>query len=76
MTQTIWNGSQSNPSSWPPPAYTAPRRILYLGFHSGDVYRYFTFPAEQYLEFFEAESKGRYFLSHIRNRFAYQKLRR
>jgi transposase len=57
-------------------AYVAPRRILYLRFHSGEVYRYFTFPADQYLEFLEAESKGRYFLGHIRNRFPYQKLPR
>ena len=57
-------------------AYVAPRRILYLRFHSGEVYCYFTFPAEQYLEFLEAESKGRYFLGHIRNRFPYQKLPR
>jgi len=28
--------------------YVAPRRILYLRFHSGEVYRYFTFPADQY----------------------------
>ena len=55
-------------------AYAAPRRILYLRFHSGEVYRYFTFPADQYQEFLEAESKGRYFLGHIRNRFPYQKL--
>jgi hypothetical protein len=57
-------------------AYIAPRRILYLRFHSGEVYRYFTFPAEQYHDFLAAESKGRYFLSHIRNRFPYQKLPR
>jgi len=57
-------------------AYVAPRRILYLRFHSGEVYRYFTFPADQYLEFLEAESKGRYFLGHIRNRFPYQRLPR
>lgn len=57
-------------------AYVAPRRILYLRFHSGEVYRYFTFPADQYQAFVEAESKGRYFLSHIRNRFPYQKLPR
>ena len=25
-------------------AYAVPRRILYLRFHSGEVYRYFTFP--------------------------------
>jgi hypothetical protein len=57
-------------------AYVAPRRVLYLRFHSGDVYRYFTFPADQYLQFIEAESKGRYFLGHIRNCFPYQKLPR
>jgi hypothetical protein len=57
-------------------AYVAPRRILYLRFHSGELYRYFTFPAVQYQEFLEAESKGRYFLSHIRNRLPYQKLPR
>ena len=55
-------------------AYVAPRRILHLRFHSGEVYRYFTFPAGQYHEFLAAESKGRYFLSHIRSRFPYQKL--
>jgi KTSC domain len=57
-------------------AYVAPRRILYLRFHSGEVYRYFTFPAEQYQEFLDADSKGRYFLSLIRNRFPYQQLPR
>ena len=39
-------------------AYVAPRRILYLRFHSCEVYRYFTFPADQYQEFLDAESKG------------------
>ncbi len=57
-------------------AYVAPRRILYLRFHSAEVYRYFTFPADQYHELLAAESKGRYFLSHIRSRFPYQKLPR
>src|SRR6202035_5790558 len=57
-------------------AYVAPRRTLYLRFHSGEVYRYFTSTTDQYKEFLEAESKGCYFLSHIRNRFPYQKLPR
>jgi KTSC domain-containing protein len=55
-------------------AYEAPRRILYLRFHTGEVYRYFTFPAEQYQEFLDAESQGRYFLTHIRNCFPYERL--
>jgi hypothetical protein len=57
-------------------AYIAPRRLLYLRFHSGDVYRYFTFPAEEYQEFLEAESQGRYFLDRIRNQFPYERLPR
>ena len=57
-------------------AYLAPRRLLYLRFHSGDVYRYFTFPAEQYQQFLDAESQGRYFLAHIRNQFPYERLPR
>jgi hypothetical protein len=57
-------------------AYVAPRRLLYLRFQSGDVYRYFTFPADQYHEFLEAESRGRYFLGHIRNQFPYERLLR
>ena len=57
-------------------AYVASRRSLYLCFHSGEAYRYFTFPADQYQEFLDAESKGRYFLSRIRNCFPYQRLPR
>ena len=57
-------------------AYEAPRRRLYLRFHNGDIYCYFTFPADQYQEFLGAESRGRYFLSHIRNQFPYERLPR
>jgi len=57
-------------------AYLPSRRLLYLRFNSGDVYRYFTFPAEQYQEFVGADSQGRYFLNHIRNSFPYERLRR
>lgn len=48
--------------------------VLYLRFQSGDVYRYFGFSAEQYTDFLNAESRGRYFLSHIRDRFRYDRL--
>jgi hypothetical protein len=57
-------------------AYDAPRRRLYLRFHSGEVYRYYTFPAEHYQELLDAESHGRYFLGHIRNCFPYERLPR
>ena len=55
-------------------AYDAGTHILYLRFRTGDVYRYFEFPEQQYREFLDAESRGRYFLSHIRNQFRYEKL--
>ena len=55
-------------------AYEAEPRVLYLRFTSGDVYRYFDFPEEQWREFLEAESRGRFFLSCIRDRFPYERL--
>jgi len=55
-------------------AYDAENRTLYLRFRSGDVYRYFEFSAEQYRDFLNAESRGRHFLSHIRDRFRYERL--
>jgi len=57
-------------------AYDAENRILYLRFRSGDVYRYFAFPPEQYQQFLDAESRGRYFLANIRNQFRYERLAR
>jgi len=57
-------------------AHDAARRRLYLRFSSGEVYRYFTFPAEQYREFLAAESQGQYFLSDIRGQFPYERLPR
>ena len=61
-------GSLWSRSFWRAACYVAPRRLLYLRFHSGDDYRYFTFPAEQYEEFLASESQGRYFLAYIRPR--------
>jgi hypothetical protein len=55
-------------------AYDAETRILYLRFRSGDVYRYFEFPEDQYKDFLNAESRGRYFLAHIRDQFRYERL--
>ena len=57
-------------------AYNPENCILYLRFQSGDVYRYFDFPSEQYQQFLDAESRGRYFLAKIRNQFRYERLAR
>lgn len=42
---------------------------LELEFRSGAIYRYSAVPALVYQELLRAESKGRYFNQHIRNRF-------
>jgi hypothetical protein len=55
-------------------AYDEDKQTLYLRFQSGDVYRYFEFPAEQYQAFLDAESRGRFFLTYIRDRFRYERM--
>jgi len=55
-------------------AYDPARRTLYLRFQSRDVYRYFGFSSDDYQQFLAAESKGRYFLSNIRNCFPYERM--
>ena len=57
-------------------AYVAQRRWLYLRFLSGEIYRYFDFPPQQYRDLLDADSKGTYFGRHIRNHFLYERLPR
>ena len=55
-------------------AYDPAEQLLYLEFHSGDIYRYFDFLPEQYRDLLAAESKGKYFNRYIRYSFAYEPL--
>jgi hypothetical protein len=56
-------------------AYHHSKQILYLRFRdTGDVYRYFQLPYAVYQAFLKAESKGRFFRSHIRDHFGYERL--
>jgi lysyl-tRNA synthetase class 2 len=56
-------------------AYDAEKQILYLRFRkTGDVYRYVEFPTAEYQTFLDAESRGRFFLAHIRNCFRYERM--
>jgi hypothetical protein len=57
-------------------AYRAGARQLYLRFHGGDIYRYLECPAAVYGGLLAAESKGRYFSQHIRNRFSFEQVHR
>jgi hypothetical protein len=58
-------------------AYDADRQVLYLRFRkTGDVYRYFEFPAAEYQAFLDAESHGRFFLARIRGPYRYERMAR
>ena len=58
-------------------AYDYSKQILYLRFrNTGDVYRYYDFPAAHHQAFLGAESKGRFFRSHIRDHFRYERMAR
>ena len=56
-------------------AYDEQKQILHLRFRkTGDVYRYFEFQAADYQALLDAESRGRFFLAHIRDHFRYERL--
>ena len=56
-------------------AYDAEKQILFLRFRkTGDVYRYFRFPAAEYHAFIIAESHGRFFLAHIRDKYPNERM--
>jgi len=58
-------------------AYDDSTQILYLRFrNTGEVYRYFEFPAADHQAFLSTESKGRFFRSHIRGQFRYERMAR
>lgn len=58
-------------------AYDTSKQTLYLRFrNTGHVYRYFEFTAADYQAFLTSESKGRFFLSHIRDHFCYERMAR
>jgi hypothetical protein len=53
-------------------SYNADQQVLEIEFRSGETYRYFDVPATDYEALLAAESKGRHFNAHIRNRFCNQ----
>jgi hypothetical protein len=56
-------------------AYDDSKHILYLRFrNTGAVYRYFEFKAADNQAFLSTESKGRFFRSHIRDHFRYERM--
>lgn len=49
-------------------------RVLEIRFESGRIYQYYDVPEDIYEGMLAAESKGKYFNSHIRGKFAYQEI--
>ncbi len=49
-------------------------RVLEIEFHHGGIYHYHDVPAETHAALMKAESKGKYFQSHIRNKFRFEKI--
>ena len=56
-------------------AFDDSKQVLYLRFrNTGHVYRYFEFTAGDNQAFLSAESKGRFFRSHIRDFFRCERM--
>ena len=55
-------------------AHDPPQALLQLSFRNGTSYQYSDVPAEVYDQLLLAESKGKYFNLHIRNRYAFTKI--
>ncbi len=54
-------------------SYDAAHKILSVRFHKSGVYRYAGVSEEIYKEFLGAESKGKFFIQHIKGHFDYFK---
>jgi hypothetical protein len=54
--------------------YRPREQRMRVWFESGGLYDYFAVPGRVYEDFIGADSKGRYFAAHVRDRFAYQRL--
>ncbi|MDI3339038.1 MAG: KTSC domain-containing protein [Sphaerobacter sp.] len=56
--------------------YDVETQVLEIEFRDGSLYQYFDVPEHVYHSLVEADSKGRYFHAHIRNRYRYRKVAR
>lgn len=56
--------------------YDAAARVLEVEFRNGGVYQYLDVPGDEYDEFREADSKGRFLNTEIKPRHRYRRLRK
>ena len=54
--------------------YDGRRRVLEIEFADHDVYDYFDVPPSVHFGLIRAESHGRYFAEHVRDRYAYERI--
>jgi len=54
--------------------YDAATQVLRIRFHDGDWYGYSDVPAEIHAALLSADSHGRYFQEHVRDRYRFRKL--
>jgi hypothetical protein len=52
--------------------YDSAHQIFEVEFHNGRIYRYFDFPDEAYEQFISASSKGTFFNTQIKKRYAFE----
>lgn len=56
--------------------YHMQEKMLEIEFKSGGVYEYYRVPHYKYIQLMNAESHGTYFLRHIRNEYAYKRVKK
>jgi len=71
MTMEIHNVSSSLLSSF---GYDADEKTLQVTFNKGGTYVYSDVPEDVYEGMKEADSVGKYFLAHIKDRYDFEKL--
>jgi chitinase len=54
--------------------YDAETRVLTVEFNKGGRYSYADFPPTEWANFDKADSKGRFFLAHVKGQYAHTKL--
>ena len=54
--------------------YDGRRRVLQIEFSDHDVYDYFDVPSSVHRGLMRAESHGRHFAEHVRDRYAYERV--
>lgn len=55
-------------------SYNEIERTLIVTFANGSEYKYFDVWKEIFEEFVNAESEGKYFIAHIKNKYEYEKV--